>query len=159
LSQLKHQFSIVHVCGKGNVDDSLQGIAGYWQLEYLHEDMVDALWLADLVIGRAGATTLAELEALQKAAVLIPLPASVSRGDQLVNAEAYAHRRSGMCIVVPDDEDLKGGAPLVDACIRLINSLPDSGSTSLDPADIHRVASVIARQTINLAKPGQHRPQ
>ncbi|MER5985403.1 glycosyltransferase [Streptomyces sp. NPDC001787] len=45
--------------------------------------MPHALALADLVIGRAGATTLADLEL---PAVLVPLPASVSRGDQLDNA-------------------------------------------------------------------------
>lgn len=68
------RFAVIHVRGKGNLDPSLDDVPGYRQLEYLHEEMADALWLADLVIGRAGATTLAEIEALGKRAVLIPLP-------------------------------------------------------------------------------------
>ena len=76
----------MHVTGRGNVDQSLTGVERYHQCEYLHDDMVDALWLADLVIGRAGATTLAELSALGKPAVVFPLPASVSRGDQIDRA-------------------------------------------------------------------------
>ncbi|MBV9024345.1 MAG: UDP-N-acetylglucosamine--N-acetylmuramyl-(pentapeptide) pyrophosphoryl-undecaprenol N-acetylglucosamine transferase, partial [Streptomycetaceae bacterium] len=83
LPVLTKRFAIVHVRGKGNLDPALQSVPGYWQLEYLHDEMSDALWLADLVIGRVGATTLAELEALGKKAVLVPLPAAVSRGDQL----------------------------------------------------------------------------
>ncbi|MFI6730210.1 glycosyltransferase [Streptomyces atratus] len=89
LSLLREHFSIVHVRGKGNLDPALQDIPGYWQMEYLHDEMAGALWLADLVIGRAGATTLAELEALGKRAVLVPLPASVSRGDQLDNRPTH----------------------------------------------------------------------
>jgi UDP-N-acetylglucosamine--N-acetylmuramyl-(pentapeptide) pyrophosphoryl-undecaprenol N-acetylglucosamine transferase len=85
LDTLCSRFAVVHVRGRGNLDPSLHGMPDYRQLEYLHEEMADALWLADLVIGRVGATTLAELEALGKRAVLIPLPATISRGDQLDN--------------------------------------------------------------------------
>ncbi|WP_082527246.1 MULTISPECIES: glycosyltransferase [unclassified Kitasatospora] len=87
--------------------------------ECLDADMVDALWLADLVIGRAGATTLAEPEALSKPAVLVPLPASVSGGDQLDNAKAYARRAT--CVVVADEEMATGSpsfAPASNCCPR-----------------------------------------
>lgn len=73
LDKLLSRFAVIHVRGKGNLDPSLARVPGYWQVEYLHEEMTDALWLADLVIGRAGATTLAELEALDKRTVLVPL--------------------------------------------------------------------------------------
>ncbi|MFJ8025551.1 UDP-N-acetylglucosamine--N-acetylmuramyl-(pentapeptide) pyrophosphoryl-undecaprenol N-acetylglucosamine transferase [Streptomyces sp. NPDC096311] len=69
LPALTGRFAVIHICGLGNLDPDLASAPRYWQLEYLHEEMVDALWLADLVIGRAGATTLAELEALDKPAV------------------------------------------------------------------------------------------
>ncbi|WP_374225376.1 glycosyltransferase [Streptomyces sp. AC602_WCS936] len=68
---------------------------GYWQLEYLHDDMPHALALAGLVIGRAGATTLAELATLELPAVLVPLPASVSRGDQVPSARSWTSRGPG----------------------------------------------------------------
>ncbi|MGW0333553.1 UDP-N-acetylglucosamine--N-acetylmuramyl-(pentapeptide) pyrophosphoryl-undecaprenol N-acetylglucosamine transferase [Streptomyces sp. NPDC003011] len=150
LDKLRGRFAVVHVCGKGNLDPSLDGTAGYWQVEYLHQEMTDALWLADLVVGRAGATTLAELEALGKRAVLIPLPASVSRGDQLVNAEAYARRHEGRSRVVQDDDQLTGGAVLAEACLHLAE-VP-AGSGRPEPAAIHRAAGRIAQETLEAAR-------
>ncbi|MBX7551539.1 UDP-N-acetylglucosamine--N-acetylmuramyl-(pentapeptide) pyrophosphoryl-undecaprenol N-acetylglucosamine transferase [Streptomyces sp. tea 10] len=150
LPVLTAHFSVVHITGRGNVDPTLTSVPGYWQLEYLHEDMVDALWLADLVIGRAGATTLAELEALTKPAVLIPLPASVSRGDQLDNAKAYARRAT--CVVVTDDELLMDGRPVVAACEQLLPRL-DAARPQPDADQIHHVARDIAHRTLRLSRP------
>ncbi|MEV7085925.1 UDP-N-acetylglucosamine--N-acetylmuramyl-(pentapeptide) pyrophosphoryl-undecaprenol N-acetylglucosamine transferase [Streptomyces sp. NPDC093085] len=148
LDALCARFAVLHVRGKGNLEPSLHDVPGYWQLEYLHDDMADALWLADLVIGRAGATTLTELEALGKPAVLIPLPANVSRGDQLDNADAYARRHPGRCIVIPDDEELRGGASLAEACTELTVGPGRTTGEQLDPQDIHRAADLIVRETI-----------
>ncbi|NYV72801.1 glycosyltransferase [Streptomyces sp. UH6] len=142
------RFAVVHVCGTGNVDPALNGRTGYVQLEYLHDEMPDALALADLVIGRAGATTLAELEALDLPAVLIPLPASVSRGDQIENAHEYAARRPDRCQVIPDDDQLTGGASLAKACETLAPTI----GAHLPQADRQRVnaaASRIAQITMN----------
>ncbi|WP_331752335.1 glycosyltransferase [Streptomyces chartreusis] len=155
LDQLRTRFAVIHVCGKGKLDPALHGLPGYRQAEYLHTDITDALWLADLVIGRAGATTLAELEALGKRAVLIPLPASVSRGDQLVNAEAYARRQKGQCRVIQDDEALTGGASLTSACLHLAGA--HTGLSRPDPAVIHQAASRIADETLSVARPRRRR--
>ncbi|MEU0030786.1 UDP-N-acetylglucosamine--N-acetylmuramyl-(pentapeptide) pyrophosphoryl-undecaprenol N-acetylglucosamine transferase [Streptomyces sp. NPDC006335] len=157
LHQLCPRFSVVHVCGTGNLDPALADVENYRQLEYLHEEMTDALWLADLVIGRAGATTLAEIEALAKPAVLIPLPASVSRGDQLDNAHAYASRHPGRCLVIPDDEKLTDGTKLAEACLRL-------AATSGDPqepnrTEIHRAAGLVAAEALAVARPRRTRNQ
>ena len=53
---------------------------------------------ADLVICRAGANTLAEIAALGKPSVLIPLPASGSRGDQLRNAAIFRDRGASVVL-------------------------------------------------------------
>ncbi|MFJ2397296.1 UDP-N-acetylglucosamine--N-acetylmuramyl-(pentapeptide) pyrophosphoryl-undecaprenol N-acetylglucosamine transferase [Streptomyces sp. NPDC087843] len=148
LPKLCAEFSVIHLCGTGNLDASLDGTDNYRQLEYLHDDMTDALWLADLVIGRAGATTLAELEALGKPAVLIPLPATVSRGDQLDNAQTYARHHSGQCLVIPDDESLTGGAALTEACLRLAAT---GQPQQPDPTDIHRAAGLVAAEILAAA--------
>ncbi|WP_328912509.1 MULTISPECIES: UDP-N-acetylglucosamine--N-acetylmuramyl-(pentapeptide) pyrophosphoryl-undecaprenol N-acetylglucosamine transferase [unclassified Streptomyces] len=153
LTTLCARFAVIHVRGKGNLDPSLDDVPGYRQLEYLHEEMADALWLADLVIGRAGATTLAEIEALGKRAVLIPLPAAVSRGDQLDNADAYARRHPGQCIVIPDDEELRGGASLAKACTELAAGLGTSSPEQPDPQAVHRASDLIARETVAAARP------
>jgi UDP-N-acetylglucosamine--N-acetylmuramyl-(pentapeptide) pyrophosphoryl-undecaprenol N-acetylglucosamine transferase len=152
LDALLKEFQVVHVCGPNNVDASLQGTPGYFQFEYLNEDMADALWLADVVIGRSGATTLAELDALGKPAVLIPLPLSVSRGDQIVNADLYA--KSHACVVLPDDEHLAEG--LVEACVSLIPAADAAGRGVATGRDVHRAARSVAQEVASMAK-SRHR--
>jgi UDP-N-acetylglucosamine--N-acetylmuramyl-(pentapeptide) pyrophosphoryl-undecaprenol N-acetylglucosamine transferase len=162
LEKLRGDFQIVHVCGPDNVDAALTGVPGYHQFEYLDDEMADALWLADVVIGRAGATTLAELDALGKPAVLIPLPLSVSRGDQIVNAETFARTHS--VVVLPDDENLTAG--LVDACVSLIpaadaarGGIARGGIDSRGLAagrDVHRAARAVAQEVATMAR-SRHR--
>ena len=45
--------------------------------------------LTDLVVSRAGANSIYEFLALKKPALLIPLPLSASRGDQILNARSF----------------------------------------------------------------------
>ncbi len=89
LPQLLPQMDILHLCGKGNLDESLAKEPGYRQFEYLQQEWPDALAAADIVLGRAGANTLSELLALQKPMLLIPYPLSASRGDQIKNAASF----------------------------------------------------------------------
>jgi UDP-N-acetylglucosamine--N-acetylmuramyl-(pentapeptide) pyrophosphoryl-undecaprenol N-acetylglucosamine transferase len=152
LDLLLKDFQIVHVCGPKNLDENLTGIPGYFQFEYLNEDMADALWLADVVIGRSGATTLAELDALGKPAVLIPLPLTVSRGDQIVNADLFA--TSHDCVVLPDDERLTDG--LAVACTELIPAADAAGRGVAAGRDVHRAARAVAQEVASMAK-SRHR--
>ena len=92
LPQLLENFQVLHLCGRGNVDDTLEGTRGYKQVEYLNEEMADAYACADVLISRAGANTLCEILALRKPALLIPYPKDASRGDQILNAESFAAR-------------------------------------------------------------------
>jgi UDP-N-acetylglucosamine--N-acetylmuramyl-(pentapeptide) pyrophosphoryl-undecaprenol N-acetylglucosamine transferase len=152
LDRLLKDFQVVHVCGPGNLDEKLAGTPGYFQFEYLNDDMADALWLADVVIGRSGATTLAELDALGKPAVLIPLPRSVSRGDQIVNAEVFAVSHS--CVVLPDDEQMAAG--LVAACVSLIPAADAAGRGVAAGRDVRRAARAVAQEVAGMAK-SRHR--
>ena len=45
--------------------------------------------MADLIVSRAGANSIFEFLALKKPALLIPLPLSASRGDQILNARSF----------------------------------------------------------------------
>lgn len=151
LDELLKEFQVVHVCGPNNLDANLK-LPGYFQFEYLNEDMADALWLADVVIGRSGATTLAELDALGKPAVLVPLPLSVSRGDQIVNAELFA--RSHDCVILADDEHLAAG--LAEACVRLIPAADAASRGVAEGRDVHRAAHAVAQEVAGMAK-SRHR--
>ncbi|MBR6570787.1 MAG: undecaprenyldiphospho-muramoylpentapeptide beta-N-acetylglucosaminyltransferase [Clostridia bacterium] len=90
LPALLPHMDILHLCGKGNLDESLMDTKGYCQKEFLSEEMPDALAVADIVLSRAGSNTLSELIALQKPMLLVPYPLGASRGDQIQNAKSYA---------------------------------------------------------------------
>jgi UDP-N-acetylglucosamine--N-acetylmuramyl-(pentapeptide) pyrophosphoryl-undecaprenol N-acetylglucosamine transferase len=90
LPELLKQFYIIHLCGKGNLDESKNGLAGYAQFEYASAELTDMFALADMAISRAGANSICELLALHKPNLLIPLSAAASRGDQILNAKSFA---------------------------------------------------------------------
>ena len=72
------------------------------RFEYVNEQMADVLAAADVVVSRAGANAVFELLALQKPAVLIPLPLEASRGDQILNAKYF--ERNGYAVHLPQAE-------------------------------------------------------
>jgi len=92
LPELLPQMDVLHLCGRGNLDAALDGLAGYCQVEFLEDEMADALAAADIVLSRAGSNTLSELLALNKPMLLVPYPLSASRGDQIKNAKCYEKR-------------------------------------------------------------------
>ncbi|MES2141317.1 MAG: undecaprenyldiphospho-muramoylpentapeptide beta-N-acetylglucosaminyltransferase [Pseudomonadota bacterium] len=92
LKPLLEKFQIVHLCGKGKQNIQFEGIPAYRQFEYMQEELADVLACADLVISRAGATSLYELLALKKPHILLPLSRQASRGDQIKNAEYFSQQ-------------------------------------------------------------------
>jgi UDP-N-acetylglucosamine--N-acetylmuramyl-(pentapeptide) pyrophosphoryl-undecaprenol N-acetylglucosamine transferase len=100
LPTLLSRTRVLHVCGKGNRVARLDGLTGYEQVEYL-DDFPQRLAKASLAIGRAGSNSLWELITLRVPHIVIPLPLSVSRGDQLRNAEYF--RGSGATEVIADE--------------------------------------------------------
>lgn len=77
-----------------------EGAGGYLLLPYL-EHIEHALAAADVVVGRAGASFLAELAAIGRAAVLVPYP--FAAGDhQAYNAACFAE--AGAAEVIKDAE-------------------------------------------------------
>ena len=103
LPELLKTFNVVHLCGRGKGDERYNDIRGYVQIEYADEEMKDLFAMADLVISRAGSNTIFELLTLHKPNLLIPLPASASRGDQILNAASF--KNSGYSEVL-EEEDL-----------------------------------------------------
>ncbi len=102
LPTLLRDYQVIHLCGKGNLDEHLNNTAGYAQFEYIRAELSDLLAAADLVISRAGANTICELIALRKPNILIPLTAKASRGDQILNSESF--ERQGYSYVVREED-------------------------------------------------------
>lgn len=89
LKPLTEKYNIIHLCGKGKTNHDYDNVANYIQFEYIKDEMKDLLAMADIVISRAGANAICELLALHKPSILIPLPLSASRGDQVLNATSF----------------------------------------------------------------------
>lgn len=102
LPQLLEKYQVVHLCGKDKLDNLLLTTPGYKQFEYLKAELKDIFAMADVVISRAGANAICELLALRKPNILIPLPASSSRGDQLLNADSF--EAQGFSLVIHEDD-------------------------------------------------------
>jgi UDP-N-acetylglucosamine--N-acetylmuramyl-(pentapeptide) pyrophosphoryl-undecaprenol N-acetylglucosamine transferase len=101
LQSLLKDFQVCHICGKGNIDPEFNRIKGYKQFEYVNEEQPHIFAMADLVVSRAGATSLFELLALRKPNLLIPLSRKASRGDQILNAKSF--ERQGFSIVLEEE--------------------------------------------------------
>lgn len=102
LPRLLERFQVIHLCGKGNLDESLNGTRGYVQFEYIKQELADLFALADVVVSRAGANAICELLELRKPNLLIPLSAAASRGDQILNAKSF--QKQGFSEVLQEEE-------------------------------------------------------
>lgn len=103
--------NIIHQTGKNNIEhvESLAKVvlgdspfaSRYHALPFLDaESFQAAAGVADVVISRAGATSIAEISLWQKPAILIPIPEAISH-DQRTNAYAYAH--TGAAVVLEEN--------------------------------------------------------
>ncbi|MFI2752645.1 UDP-N-acetylmuramate--L-alanine ligase [Cellulomonas sp. P22] len=96
---------VLHLAGAGKGDEvreavaALPGAERYHVREYLSE-MQDALAVADVVVGRAGAGTVSELAALGIPAVYVPLP--VGNGEQRLNAAPVVAAGGGLLVADAD---------------------------------------------------------
>lgn len=79
---------IIHITGEGKSTSVVH--ARYVTRTYAHDEMPHFYALADIAVTRAGVGTLAELGALKKAAVVVPLE-GVAHDHQVRNAECLAY--------------------------------------------------------------------
>ena len=110
LPRLVERVRVVHVTGDAGYAAALAAREAlpaelrdrYRPAPFLHgEDMTLALAAADLAVGRAGASTLAEAAAFALPTAIVPYPHAA--GHQRLNAEAFAE--AGAAVLI-EDEDL-----------------------------------------------------
>lgn len=106
LDSILKDFSVIHLRGKGNLNETLQCKKNYAQFEYVSREMPDLFAAADIALSRAGANALFEFLALKKPSLLVPLPLSASRGDQLLNARFF--EQNGYAVMLEQERAADG---------------------------------------------------
>lgn len=96
---LLKKYNIIHIAGKNY--NCKENISGYHCISYAHniEDYLDA---SDIVVSRSGSNAIFELLKLKKPMLLIPLPKSSSRGDQILNANEF--KEKGYAEIIQQDK-------------------------------------------------------
>jgi UDP-N-acetylglucosamine--N-acetylmuramyl-(pentapeptide) pyrophosphoryl-undecaprenol N-acetylglucosamine transferase len=115
IKELTSKYQIVHLCGKGNVDNKLEGIPNYRQFEYVHDELPDILAATDTVITRGGSNAIFEFLALKIPMLIIPLSKQQSRGDQILNAKSFEEKGYSLTL---EEENLTN-----DSLLKYLNQL------------------------------------
>ncbi|SDK83438.1 undecaprenyldiphospho-muramoylpentapeptide beta-N-acetylglucosaminyltransferase [Sarcina sp. DSM 11001] len=103
LDELLRDFRVIHLCGAGKYDASLDNVEGYRQFEYVKDDLKHLFAAADVIVSRAGANAIFEILALQKPNLLIPLSVG-TRGDQILNARSFEAQGFSKVLVESEEE-------------------------------------------------------
>lgn len=152
--EMKSKAPVLHIHATGSRGVELfaelgrqKGFAGYEGIqarEYI-QDMPQMLAAADLVISRAGALTLAELEAVGRAAILIPSP-NVAENHQYYNALEL--QKAGAALVL-EEKDLTGERLVeqVQSLLAQPGKLQEMGRkarTLADPDSLEKIWTALA---------------
>lgn len=105
LPTISTRWRVVHQTGRGDGVEARRD--DYYAAAYFGQELPDVLAAADLVVCRAGASTLWEVAVLGLPMLLVPLVGG-SRGDQVRNAAIFA--RAGAAVCLRSSESLAGDA-------------------------------------------------
>ena len=148
--QAEHAFEIRHQCGEKLLADAKAAYAKAnvaASVEPFIRDMAQAYGWADLVIGRAGALTIAELCAAGVGSLLVPFPGAVD-DHQARNAEYLAERGGGEWF--RQDGKLEGQLrdrlrALAGDRVRLL-ALADAARAAAFPEAAEHVAAIVIEE-------------
>lgn len=129
----KIDAQVLHLAGKGKSEETRNAYmtAGVTAkvLDYL-DDMAAAYAAADIVVCRAGASTLAELAAQRKTAVLVPYPHAAADHQ---NANARVFEKNGTALRIPETDLSDALGPSLAK--MLTSTATDNHDFKLPPAD------------------------
>ena len=151
---------IIHSAGSleyASVSDDIKKILGsnsdfasrYHLVDYI-EDMGDVLAVVDLVVSRAGATSIAEITALGKPSVLVPYPFAT---DNHQDSNAQSLCDAGGARLITDDR--LGSTDFADTLLELLADDQLRAAMSASAATLGKpdAASVLADIVMDKAKP------
>ena len=124
LPNLTEKCQVIHQCGDKNYKEiknkidklNLKHPERYRVYPFIKDEMKDAYALSEIVISRAGANSLAEIVALKKPNILIPLSTSANN-HQPENAKFFAEKKASLII----DEIANSSQDLANAIFKLLS--------------------------------------
>jgi len=145
------KIEVIHQTGKGDYervigDYQTRGLKG--EIAPFITDMGDAYSRADMVVSRAGATTIFELAALGKPSILIPFPYATNR-HQEINAGALV-RSGGAEMILQEDLTAEGMASVLIKYMDNRQALKRMGERAREIGKTD-AAAVIVDQIIEMA--------
>ena len=145
LPTLLERTQIIHQTGPASANDDFRRLSAwrasfpvelqsrYVVTEFIRDEIADFYALADLIVSRAGAGTVAEVTALGKAAVMIPLPGT-GGDEQVKNAKALAAKSAAVVLI----QNEATPARLQREIIRLLDDLDERGRIASNAAQLGR---------------------
>ncbi len=97
LPELVKAHQVIHLTGRGKNNISFHD-PNYHSYEFLAKEYPDAMKLADIVVSRAGLSTIAELSALGKVSIIVPMP------DSHQEENARNLKQANAAVVLEKDE-------------------------------------------------------
>ena len=126
VDEITTKSSLLLISGVGQYDE-LRARMGEdteaWQLkDFVSEGMAELLAAADVVVARAGATSILELAAVGAPTILVP-NARLTGGHQLKNAEVY---ETVQAVKIVDEAAIdQDGGPLLKEILALLDDEPE----------------------------------
>ncbi|MEG2956897.1 MAG: undecaprenyldiphospho-muramoylpentapeptide beta-N-acetylglucosaminyltransferase [Christensenellaceae bacterium] len=146
IDALTQKYSIVHLRGKDKLNLAFEDLADYRQYEYVDKDLADIFAATDLVLSRSGANAVFEFLALRIPSLLVPLPLSASRGDQILNAQYFEKR--GYAHVL-EQEKLEGLLAALDHLYAHKQELIQNMQSATDTNGTQNVLNIINKNVGN----------
>ena len=143
---LTRKYDVAHIRGQNNLLDG-QMIDGYKQFGFVGAELADLYAAADVMVSRAGATAVFEILALCLPSLLVPLPLSASRGDQLLNAQHFEESGYAMTLL---QEDM--GAVTLQTQIDAVYDERRKLSKAMKKAEAQDAAKKVAQVIIDAIK-------
>lgn len=148
----KSNCQFIWQTGKFYIDEIRKAVEAKGNLPMLHvtdfiSDMAAAYRAADLVISRAGASSISELCLLQKPVILVPSP-NVAEDHQTKNALALVNKEAAILV-----RDAEAETTLVPKALETVadEALLEKLSRNIVKLAFHDSANVIAREVYELA--------
>lgn len=120
-SQLLDKIAILHITGTQNYQETVDAAPEHidYHIKPFLPGLSEALGAADIVITRAGATSLAEMAGLAKPIIIIP-NTHLPNGHQVKNAEVYA--KAGAAVMMSEESIVLDSRKLTRVILALTAS-------------------------------------